>query len=324
MYKDLLNIISDSEHPLRSWAKILPMQIESGLSPNRYGKLKQWQSAIDSLPELTVTDIDLINQVKICGEQSLSPKDTEAIKQQLKQLHPWRKGPFDFFGLHVDTEWRSDWKWDRLKNHIQPLKGKTILDVGSGNGYHCWRMAGSGAELVIGIDPTAVFVMQYQLMQKYIQSNNVFVLPLGIDDVPRNLQAFDTVFSMGVLYHRRSPIDHIKQLRNCLKAGGEMVLETLIIDADSSPDEVLFPEDRYAQMNNVWFIPTISLLIRWLERFKFKNIRVIDINQTSIKEQRTTEWMTFNSLVNFLDPNDQNLTVEGYPAPKRVIILAEK
>ncbi len=322
MYKVLLDIISDHEHPLRLWAEILPEQIESGLNPNRYGKLEQWQAAINNLPELTITNIDLFNQVKISGKQPLSIESMDNIKRLLKQLHPWRKGPFDFFGIHIDTEWRSDWKWNRLKDHIKPLQGKKVLDVGCGNGYHCWRMAGSGAELVIGIDPTAVFVMQYQLMQKYIQSRNVFVLPVGIDDVPQNLQAFDSVFSMGVLYHRRSPIDHLAQLRNCLKSDGELVLETLIIDGDT--DEVLFPEDRYAQMNNVWFIPTIPLLIKWLERLKFKNIRVVDINQTSIEEQRATEWMTFNSLVDFLDPRDHNLTIEGYPAPKRVIVLAEK
>jgi len=322
MYEFLLKSISNPEHPLRLWGELLAQQIESGLSSDRYGKLEQWQSAIHSLPALKVANIDLLNEVKISSTQSLSAESINAIEQELKQLHPWRKGPFNFFGIHIDTEWRSDWKWDRLKDHIQPLTGKTVLDVGCGNGYHCWRMAGLGAELVIGIDPTAIFVMQYQLMQKYIQSNQVFVLPLGIDDVPPNLQAFDSVFSMGVLYHRRSPIDHLTQLRNCLKPGGELVLETLMIDGDS--DEVLFPKDRYAQMNNVWFLPTVPLLIKWLERCKFKNVRVVDINQTSTEEQRATEWITFNSLSDFLDPNDRNLTVEGYPAPKRVIILAEK
>ncbi len=322
MYQSLLNSISNPEHPLHLWGEILSKQIESGLSSDRYGKLEQWQSAIHNLPDLKVSNIDLLNEVKISSTQSLSVESIGSIEQQLKQLHPWRKGPFNFFGIHIDTEWRSDWKWDRLKDHIQPLAGKTVLDVGCGNGYHCWRMAGLDAELVIGIDPTAVFVMQYQLIQKYIQSKQVFVLPLGIDDVPKNLQAFDSVFSMGVLYHRRSPIDHLIQLRNCLKSGGELVLETLMIDGDS--DEVLFPKDRYAQMNNVWFLPTVPLLIKWLERCKFKNVRVVDINQTSTEEQRATEWMTFNSLSNFLDPNDSNLTVEGYPAPKRIIILAEK
>lgn len=322
IYNPLLNLINTPDHPLRTWAKILPDQIKSGLDPKRFGKFYQWQSAINNLPDITVSSVDLINRVKLSTMDNLSPKIIENIKQELKQLHPWRKGPFDFFDIHIDTEWRSDWKWDRIKDHLSPLEGKTILDVGCGNGYHCWRMAGLGAELVIGIDPTAVFVMQYQLMKKYIQSNNVFVIPAGIDDVPKNLQAFDTVFSMGVLYHRKSPIEHIMQLHQCLKPEGELVLETLIIDNDT--DEVLFPKDRYAQMNNVWFLPTIPLLIKWLERCKFKNIRVVDVNQTSVEEQRATEWMTFNSLADFLDPEDSNLTIEGYPAPKRVVVIAAK
>ena len=325
-YNSLLKIINTDDHPLRSWGKLIPNQLISGLDPKRFGKFNQWQTAINNLPHLTISNIELNAEVKLSTSDSLSEKTIENIKQELKQLHPWRKGPFNFFDIEIDTEWRSDWKWDRIKDHLKPLKDKIILDVGCGNGYHCWRMAGLGAELVIGIDPTAVFVMQYQLMQKYIQSENVFVLPTGIDDVPKNLQAFDTVFSMGVLYHRKSPIEHIMQLHQCLKPEGELVLETLIIenDSDTNSDQVLFPKDRYAQMNNVWFLPSIPLLVKWLERCKFKNIRVVDVNQTSVEEQRQTEWMTFNSLSDFLDPEDSNLTIEGYPAPKRVVVLAEK
>jgi len=321
IYSSLINIIGTDDHLLQRWAALIPEQIEKGLSPKRFGKLEQWQNAINNLPEISISNIELDTQVKLSSTENISATVKKNIIQELKQLHPWRKGPFDFFDIHIDTEWRSDWKWDRLKEHIQ-LEGKIVLDVGCGNGYHCWRMAGMGAELVIGIDPTAVFVMQYQLMQKYIKSKSVFVLPLGIDDVPPNLQSFDTVFSMGVLYHRKSPIDHLQQLHQCLKAGGKLVLETLIIDGETN--EVLLPKERYAQMNNVWFLPTIPLLIKWLERCKFKNVYVIDVNQTSTEEQRATEWMTFNSLGDFLNIENSNLTVEGYPAPKRVIILAEK
>ncbi len=326
IYDSLFKIIDTPDHLLRHWASLMPEQIKNGLSADRFGKLEQWHTAMNNLPEIQASNIELKNHVKLSTTSSLTPEAINQISLQLKQLHPWRKGPFDFFGIHIDTEWRSDWKWDRVKDYLKPLNGRTILDVGCGNGYHCWRMAGMGAELVIGIDPTAVFVMQYQLMQKYIRSENVFVLPVGIDDVPKNLQAFDTVFSMGVLYHRKSPIDHLQQLRQCLKPEGELVLETLIIEDQTNPNsnEVLFPKERYAQMNNVWFLPTIPLLIKWLERCKFKNIRVVDINQTSTDEQRTTEWMTFNSLSDFLDPENNDLTVEGYPAPKRVVVLAEK
>lgn len=242
------------------------------------------------------------------------------LTELFKKFHPWRKGPFDLFGIHIDTEWRSDWKWDRVKDHIQELRGRTVLDVGCGSGYHCWRMRGAGAELVIGIDPTLVFNMQYQAMARYLPDEPVYVLPVGIDDVPPDLRAFDAVFSMGILYHRRSPIDHLFELRACLSRGGELVLETLVIEGEEG--EVLLPGDRYAQMRNVWFIPTVATLELWLRRCGFENIRTVDVNTTSLEEQRATDWMHFQSLTDFLDPEDKTKTVEGYPAPRRAIITA--
>jgi tRNA (mo5U34)-methyltransferase len=143
-----------------------------------------------------------------------------------------------------------------------------------------------------------------------------------MEDVPRPLKAFDTTFSMGVLYHRKSPINHLMELKNLLAPKGELVLETLIIDGDEN--QVLVPKGRYAQMRNVWFIPSAKALELWLTKCGFKNVRTVDINQTNLKEQRATPWMHFHSLENYLDPNDINKTIEGYPAPKRVIVIANK
>ena len=64
-------------------------------------------------------------------------------------------------------------------------------------------MLAAGAKLVVGIDPTVVFVMQWLAMQKLGPGLKNFVLPLGIEDLPENTAGFDCVFSMGVLYHRR-------------------------------------------------------------------------------------------------------------------------
>nr|WP_169730591.1 DUF1698 domain-containing protein [Carnimonas nigrificans] len=41
-------------------------------------------------------------------------------------------------------------------------------------------------------------------------------------------------------------------------------------------------------------------------------------------EQRSTEWMTFQSLKDFLDPEDQHKTIEGYPAPRRALLVATR
>ncbi|MDD5410017.1 MAG: tRNA 5-methoxyuridine(34)/uridine 5-oxyacetic acid(34) synthase CmoB [Methylobacter sp.] len=335
-YQPLYNVLIDAKAD--AWADMLPQQLASAFDPARHGNFAQWQALVESVPVLPasqrVLDADAVqigsfDDLAATAPGSLaaftpSPAITKTAKKQLedqlKTLSPWRKGPYDLFGIHIDTEWRSDWKWDRLKKHIAPLKHRLVLDVGCGNGYHCWRMLGAGARMVVGIDPMLLNVMQFQLVRKLYGEAPVYVLPLGIEDLPYGLKAFDTVFSMGVLYHRRSPIDHLLELRDCLQPGGELVLETLVIDGGLG--EVMLPEDRYARMRNVWFLPSCETLISWLKRCGFKNIRLVDVTTTSIEEQRSTEWMPFHSLKDFLDAENPQLTCEGLPAPKRAIVIA--
>lgn len=316
-YQPLYEALTDAK--AEAWVKLLPEQLEQGFDQTKHGNLADWQALVDSVPVLLVAQRVLdTDTVQITG--SLDGSAKQQLEEKLKALHPWRKGPYNLFGINIDTEWRSDWKWNRLKNHIAPLEHRLVLDVGCGNGYHCWRMLGAGAKTVVGIDPMLLNVMQFQLFRKLYGEAPVYVLPMGIEDMPYGLKAFDTVFSMGVLYHRRSPIDHLMELRDCLRPGGELVLETLVIDG--GPGQVLMPEDRYARMRNVWFLPSCDTLIGWLKRCGFKNIRVVDVTVTSIEEQRTTEWMTFHSLKDFLDAKNPQLTCEGLPAPKRAIVIA--
>jgi tRNA (mo5U34)-methyltransferase len=227
------------------------------------------------------------------------------------------------FGTDIDTEWRSDWKWQRLLPHIASLQGKTVLDVGCGSGYHCWRMLGSGAQYVLGIDPSMRFQIQHRALQKFARSAQFDLVPIGIEDMPKAMRIFDTVFSMGVLYHRKDPLAHIKELKGLLMPGGQIVLETLIMDEKSVPSGIFTPKSRYAQMRNVWSITTINKTLELLQQAGFDNARCVDVNRTSLSEQRQTQWMSFHSLEQFLNRTNQTLTVEGYPAPTRGIFIAE-
>lgn len=322
-FSSLLTAMADG--PLADWAKILHEQLKEAMTVERWGDLPDWQQVLESLPNVTPSDINLKNGVTIGQPNDCDDSTREQLKTVLMGLHPWRKGPYDLFGLHLDTEWRSDWKWDRVIPHLAPLKDRLILDVGCGNGYHCWRMLGEGANRVIGIDPSNKFVHQFYAIKHYLNQAEkelpVDVLPVGIEQLPSELKAFDTVFSMGVLYHRRSPMDHLRELKDCLRDGGQLVLETLIIEGE--PREALVPEGRYAKMRNVWFLPSVDTLLSWMRKCGLKNPRVVDICKTSIEEQRSTDWMTFESLPDFLDPNDDSFTAEGHPAPVRAVFLAE-
>lgn len=310
-----------SEQGAEQWATRLPGQIDQAFTADGHGDLPRWLDAIEQLPNPPYSKCRLdADEVQIGSADDLSKEEQNRLKAGLEQLHPWRKGPYDLFGIHIDTEWRSDWKWNRLQSFISPLHNRLVLDVGCGNGYHCWRMLGCGAKIVVGVDPTLLSVMQFQAVSKLYGESSVYVLPLGIEDVPNAMRAFDTVFSMGVLYHRRSPIDHLMELRDTLRPGGEMVLETLVIEGRLG--EVLVPEGRYAKMRNVWFIPSCDTLISWVKRCGFKEIRLVDVTKTSIEEQRSTEWMRFQSLQDFLDSDNNALTIEGLPAPVRATLIA--
>ncbi len=308
---------------LEKWAQQLPVQLNE-LFANRHGHYDSWHKIVRQLPAVNNTRLDLsADDINIILQENV---DQLQLKKTLLQLSPWRKGPYRIQDIYIDTEWHSDWKWNRISKHITPLHNRLVLDIGCGNGYHCWRMSGAGAKLVMGIDPSWLFLAQFEAIRHFTGPKPVYLLPMGVEQIPAELNAFDSVFSMGVFYHRRSPIDHLLKLKDVLRKGGELVLETLIIEAAGSDSEreVLVPENRYAQMRNVWFIPTVKTLTHWIRRCGFEQIKVIDINQTSIQEQRSTPWMKYDSLADFLHPDDPDTTIEGYPAPKRATFIAQK
>lgn len=298
-------------------------KIEYNYSSENHGDVEKWQEILKLLPALRPSELDLNKASILIGRETDGHQSQlSLLAELLMKFQPWRKGPFSLFGININTEWRSDWKWDRLKNHIAPLKNRTVLDVGCGNGYHCLRIKGVGAERVIGIDPTLLYVSQFKALNHYIETGSVHVLPLALEDLPANRPLFDTVFSMGVLYHRRDPLDHLSSLSGYMREGGELVLETLIIEGEEKT--VLEPAGRYAKMRNVFQIPTIKNLVSWLKSSGYVDIKIVDISITTLQEQRCTDWMKFESLENFLDSDDHSRTIEGWPAPRRAMLIAKK
>ena len=309
-----------ADTPLSPWLETLPAQLAVWLKEQKHGDFDKWQKLLTKLPSIEATNVNLETEVSFSGDPAVNDYTQKQIAGLLQQFCPWRKGPFHIHGVDIDTEWRSDWKWDRVVSHLTSMEGKRVLDIGCGSGYHMWRMLAQNPEIVVGVDPTQLFLMQFQAIKHFNPDPRIHLIPVGGEDIPA-LKAFDTVFCMGVLYHRRSPIDFLTSIRSTMIKGGELILETLVVEGDERT--VLVPGERYAQMRNVWFIPSTAALCQWMKRCGFSDIEVVDINQTSINEQRKTDWMQGQSLVDFLDPNNHNLTIEGYPAPLRAVIKAK-
>jgi tRNA (mo5U34)-methyltransferase len=286
------------------------------------GNLLKFRQVFEKIQDHVPSGVDLKNRVVTIGTpEDLSLEESKQLYQGLDQLCPWRKGPFEFFGIRIDSEWQSWMKWERLLPHIKNLKGRRIMDIGSSNGYYMFRAAAHAPLMIMGLEPQSYFYFQYLVIQKFLNQDNVFCLPIPHDEWPKTARYFDTVFCMGVLYHRPSPVEMLRSIHESMKKGGELVLENLVLE--TRQNRCLFPEDRYAKMRNVYFIPDLLAMESWLSRAGFKNIRCVDVTRTSPAEQRKTRWIQTESLKNFLDPQDPDKTVEGYPGPVRAIFLAE-
>ena len=281
--------------------------------------IRPYQEAIASLPVYQNVEIHLGDRVEM-KIKDISTFQTEQIKETALLMKPWRKGPFQLNTLFIDSEWQSQIKYNLLEPYFN-LKDKIVGDIGCNNGYYLFRMLSHNPKKLIGFDPSAIYYSQFQFMNHFIKSDIVYEL-LGVEHVEFYEHKFDTLFCLGVLYHRSDPVAMLKSLFKGLNKGGELILDTFMIDGEE--ELCLTPKDRYSKIPNIYFVPTVSALKNWCYRAGFESVEVLEIMKTEVDEQRKTEWIDTQSLEDFLDPNDSSKTVEGYPAPKRVYIKARK
>ena len=301
-YEVNLDTLRDERKKWLTWKNIVP-----------------YQEAIKTLKTYDDVEVKLGDRVEV-QIKDLSSQDTQQIKETALLMKPWRKGPFQINDLFIDSEWQSQIKYNLLEPHFD-LKDKIVGDIGCNNGYYLFRMLSQEPKKLIGFDPSAIYYSQFQFMNHFIQSEIVYEL-LGVEHVEFYEHKFDTLFCLGVLYHRSDPVAMLKSLFKGLNKGGELILDTFMIDGEG--EMCLTPRDRYSKIPNIYFVPTVSALKNWCFRAGFETVEVLETMKTEPNEQRKTEWIDTQSLEDFLDPNDDTKTVEGYPAPKRVYIKAIK
>ncbi|QEN04027.1 tRNA 5-methoxyuridine(34)/uridine 5-oxyacetic acid(34) synthase CmoB [Thiospirochaeta perfilievii] len=279
---------------------------------------------INNLPDLKTDFLDLTGEsVSIGLESELDDEGKKALDKTLIDLKPWRKGPWNYFGVDIDTEWRSNMKWDRVLEAVKPnFKGKRILDIGCNNLYYMYKMLQGDPELILGFDPIPRYYFNHLLNRRFVQDPRVEFELFGVDQAGMFKDFFDYTFFMGILYHRRDPLGSLKSVYDSLKKGGTIVMECSGIAGDEPV--ALLPEGRYCKAPGYWFLPTWKTIENMLHRTGFTQIKTFYKEPLTMEEQRKTPWIDTNSLEDFLDPNDLTKTVEGYPAPVRIYTTAVK
>lgn len=281
--------------------------------------IKPLQDAIAALPVCEDITVSLGDTVAVNSE-SIDKAQMAQIETTARLMMPWRKGPFAINDLFIDSEWQSQIKYNLLEPHFN-LEDKVVGDIGCNNGYYLFRMKTHNPKKLVGFDPSAIYYSQFQFIDHFVNSDIVYEM-LGVEHVEFFEHKFDVLFCLGVLYHRSDPVAMLKSLFKGLNKGGELILDTFMIDGEE--EVCLTPKERYSKIPNIYFIPTVNALKNWCHRAGFDDVEVLEIKKTDLNEQRKTEWIATQSLEDFLDPNDPEKTVEGYPAPKRVYIKAHK
>lgn len=291
----------------------------------KVSRLAHWTALTKEISRLTRTQIhplpcDLTGErVRIGASSSPLPQGLESL---CKELVPWRIGPFELGRMVIDSEWRSYRKWQRIEPLLGNVAGSRIADVGCSNGYFLFKLASLSPELAVGFDPIERCWLQFALLQGLARLPNLAFVPAGISSLDTFPEFFDLVLCMGVIYHQRDPFSACKKLFAAVRPGGRVILESLVIPQSGS--YLLVPQERYAKMRNAWIVPTPEALATLLSRVGFRDPQIHQFGPVSTDEQRRTEWAPYESLQDFLDPNDPTKTVEGYPAPHSALVVAAK
>jgi tRNA (mo5U34)-methyltransferase len=277
----------------------------------------------EALQAFAAIHLNCTNDVVTIGSaDELSEAERTEVETQLRTFMPWRKGPFSVFGIDIDAEWQSQRKWQRLLPHLPDMKSKVVADIGCNNGYYMFRMLPFEPKMVIGFEPSIQHYYCFKGLNGMARQENLHIDLLGVEHLPLFPDCFDVLFLMGIIYHRSSPVDTLRDIFSSLRSGGTLVLESQALPGES--ELALFPEKTYAKVPGTYFVPTGNCLKNWFLRAGFKDVQILCQHPMSSKEQRRTDWMQFESYCDFIDPSDSQKTIEGYPAPERVYLLAQK
>lgn len=260
--------------------------------------------------------------VEIGQEHELNTQQHQELVSTLKQFMPWKKGPFSIYGHMIDAEWRSDFKWHRIEPVIKSLTGKRVADIGCNNGYFMYRMAAQNPQIVVGFEPYVKHYYTFKYLQHFKPLSNLAFERLGVESIHLFENFFDTIFCLGILYHHPDPLGILKKIWASMKSGSELIIDCQGITGEES--YALCPSSRYARARGIWFLPTLPCLMNWLKRSQFRNIKCFFNQPLDVSEQRSSSWAPIDSLADFLDPNDPTKTIEGYPAPYRFYVKAQK
>lgn len=143
-------------------------------------------------------------------------------------------------------------EWCELKKLLPDFKGKKVLDLGCGYGWHCIYAAENGADYVLGTD---ISHKMLEIAKSKTNSSVVKYRCEAMEDLKINDDEFDIIISSLAFHYVKDFNFIVKNIFNWLKKGGEFIFsaEHPVFTAYGTQDwiygknnEILyFPVDNY-------------------------------------------------------------------------------
>jgi tRNA (mo5U34)-methyltransferase len=213
----------------------------------------------------------------------------EETLEKIEPVRTWYHTMYFGHGIFV-RGMRDPFGLLRRLNLPVDLHGKSVLDVGTSNGFFSFECEARGAGRVLAIDlpggqwggNTLAFNVARELLGSTVEFREIDLYDLNENSFER----FDVVLFLGVFYHLKDPFLALRKLRKITKQ--LMILESHIISIplvrlapfgdQELPIAVFYEKDELDNDPSNWWGPNISCLVSLLKAAGFAKIEVAHVD----------------------------------------------
>lgn len=164
-------------------------------------------------------------------------------------------------------------EWPALESMLPDLRGKRVLDLGCGFGWHCIYAVERGAASAVGVD---ISERMLAVARKQTAYENVKYYRTPIEDIDFPEHSFDVVISSLALHYIGPFEDVVKKVRSCLETNGAFIftVEHPVFTAQG-------PQDwHYDEAGRIMHFPVDNYFLEGKRKAVFLGEEVVKYHRT--------------------------------------------